>query len=1030
MLSIYKASAGSGKTFTLTREYLRMLLRMPISSDDRRLPHTHVLAVTFTKKATAEMKERILRELYILAKTPDKSDYIEDFLKDTNIHLSTQQIQDKAQRLLIGILQDYTRFSVSTIDGFFQQVIRIFAKELGLSATYDLSLDGEEMVQQAVDELFIRIRERQAEDDELIAWILEFIQKKIENDKQWNPSHSIKEFSNQLLKERVTRHMDEIQEVFSDKAKMKQYLTQLQLICTQSEEQVSSWLQQCLDIFSTEEGWNKPLVKLFQRPASRWLSGDIGANFTKVINDPCAVFTKSATNKQQQQHLLNIYTQQLEPIFQQIQDSCTGSMSRDYITAQAILPNLYTMGILQDVAKQIETTNRNIGRLPISETNLLVNQIIDGQEAPFIYERIGQYFRHFMIDEFQDTSSLQWENFSPLVDNAQSQQHDNLIVGDVKQSIYRFRNSDWHLLNQVSEQFDDTCLPKMGKNYRTAPQVIEHNEKLMSAYSQWVADQIDALTGQTQLSEDIRKMYSHEEMHQQPAKSYEGYFHIQFFEGKHTQDARFEAVLEQLKAFEQEGINLSRVTILTRMGKEAKAISEFLIQQGYNIQSSEGLSIGNNHTIQLIINILKQEGDSIDPISEAYINQTFGTFTQEQRDQLLQAQQLPLYEQVQVIINELKLHTQAEVTPYLIALQDTIYSFTQSRVADRKSFLEFWERKGKLTKIAAPATTQAIRVMTIHSSKGLEFDIVMLPCFDWDVNPLKTRDIIWCKPNTAPFNTLPLVAVHPTQSLLKSHLANDYIQEWIAQYIDHLNITYVAITRPRYRLYAYGPMFESADKITNIGQLASYLLRDELQDNHIYSSLLPHQEYPAALPAEEPDTTETIEARYATSPINSRLTLRSRAEDDFAEDAPLSMVDLGILMHLWLSLINTWQDAEKQLTRLIQEGKFTEQQAIDMRQQLQQLQTLLQQENHNDWFEGKYTIIAEQDILVPNANTQRPDRVMISGKHAIVVDYKFGHIESKQYYEKVRDYMTLFNHMGYTTEGYIIYVALNKITKI
>ena len=1030
MLSIYKASAGSGKTFTLTREYLRMLLRMPIPHNDRRLPHTYVLAVTFTKKATAEMKDRILRELFILAHTPEDSEYIQDFLSDDNIHLNILQIKEKAHLLLIGILQDYSRFNVSTIDGFFQQVIRTFAMELDLSATYDLSMDGEEMVQQAVDEMFIRIRQQKDDNQALMSWILEFILKKIQDDKRWDPSNSIKLFSNQLLKEQLIRHMDEIQEVFEDKDTMRQYQQQLQQICSAAEQQVSHLLQQCLSIFSTEEGWNKLLIKLFMRPASRWLSEDLGANFIKVINDPNAVYTKSTTKKPQQQHLLSIYQNHLSPLFHQLYEYATGTLSRDYITANAILPNLYTMGILQDVAKQIETTNRNLGRLPISETNRLVNQVIDGQETPFIYERMGQYFRHYMMDEFQDTSTLQWENFSPLIADAESQNRDNLIVGDVKQSIYRFRNSDWHLLNQVSGQFSNTLMPKMTHNYRTAPQVIAYNEKLMEAYSQWIADQIDSLTHCPQLSQDIRDMYSHCEMHQEPAKNYEGYFHMQFFEGKKTQDARFEAVLQQLQSFEQEGINLSRVTILTRIGKEAKAISEFLIQHGYNIQSSEGLTIGNHPTIQLIINILKQEDDHFDSISEAYIHQTLGTLTPEQQASIAATRHLPLYEQVQSLIHELKLNNQRDVIPYLIALQDTIYSFMQNRVADTKAFLEFWERKGRLTKIAAPATAQAIRVMTIHSSKGLEFDIVMLPCFDWELNPLKTNDIIWCRPTTQPFSTLPLVAVHPTQSLLKSHLADDYIQEWIAQYIDHLNVTYVAITRPRYRLYAYGPLYTSADSLTNIGQLVSYLFRDQLDEHHIYSSLMPNQLQPAALPPEKPNTTTTIDAHYASSPIQSRLILRSRAEDDFAEDTPLSLVDLGIKMHLWLSYIRTWQDAEPALRRLIIQGQITEKQATELRSQLTLLQTLIHNNNHDDWFSEDYQVISERDIITPSNTMQRPDRIMCKGNHAIVIDYKFGHKPRPSHLEQVRDYMLLLQQMGYTTEGYIIYNALQTIQSI
>ena len=228
-----------------------------------------------------------------------------------------------------------------------------------------------------------------------------------------------------------------------------------------------------------------------------------GNTFNKVLENPTSAYVKSIP-KAQQQHLATIYDQQLAPIFLQLHQLCTGNTARNYHTAKAIIPNLYTMGILQDVNRQISETDLVLGRLPISKTNQIINQIIDGQDAPFIYERIGQYYRHYMIDEFQDTSALQWENFAPLIHETEGNNHDNLIVGDVKQSIYRFRNSDWHLLNAVSSQFQNVKLPKMDENWRTAEVVITENEKLLQRYSTWVADRIDEQTLQPDLSQDIR----------------------------------------------------------------------------------------------------------------------------------------------------------------------------------------------------------------------------------------------------------------------------------------------------------------------------------------------------------------------------------------------------------------------------------------------------------------------------------------------------------------------------------------------
>ena len=1026
MLSIYNASAGSGKTFTLTREYLRMLLRDTQATDDKRLPHSHILAVTFTKKATAEMKERILYELYLLSTSPADSSHSQALQQDLGI--STQLLQQSAHKLLIGILQDYSRFSVSTIDGFFQQVIRTFARELGLSATYDLSLDGEEMVQDAVDELFKRIRDDHTEDKELIQWMIDFIQKNINDDHTWNPNESIKLFSKQLLKEQLLRRMKALQQVFADKSFMRNYRAALVQICEQKEQQIANLLQQAIRIFQTEaeEKWNKNILSAFKKSSQEWLKGSIGNTFYSVLENPTKIFTKSRTTKAEQSLLLDIYAQKLKPIFLEINQLCSGVSLKDYTTAKEILLNLYTLGILQDVAKQIETTNRNIGRLPISETNHLVNQIIDEQDAPFIYERFGQYFHHYMIDEFQDTSALQWENFAPLIHESESYHADNLIVGDVKQSIYRFRNSDWSLLKNIHQQFPHHRAYTMPHNWRTAPVIIRENERLMQLLSTHVAENICEKYEQSDLGTDILYIFDPKFMHQEPAKNTPGYFHMQFFEGDDAEAKTLDQLHQLLQSLQQEGIDLKRVTLLVRYTYQAAILAQFLIQHGYRVQSSEGLRIGSHTAIQILIHFLQQEGDTMQPIHEAYTQQNFGALTDKQKQHIILAQSLPLYEQVQALIDLLQLNQQEGVAPYLTALQDLIYQFTKSRVADRKSFLEYWERKGKNKTIPAPQTADSIRIMTIHSSKGLEFDIVCIPFLTWELTKNRPNDIIWCEPKSAPFNQLPLVAVHPSKALLQSHFKDEYIREQIDQTIDNLNLTYVAITRPKYRLYLYGQIGKKTTG--SIGGELYTLYRHLLDDQFAYC--MPTEGTPAPLPPSTEEPTHTLSGQYISIPIQERLTLRSRAEDDFAPDTPLATVDLGILMHLWLSRIRTWQDAEPILLRLIKEGQVTDNQAHEMRQQLIQLQTLIQRHNHNDWFTNTYRILAEQDIITPSGNMQRPDRVMIKDNHAIIIDYKFGHEQPKSHLEQVRDYMLLLQQMGYTTEGHIIYVALQTIHSI
>lgn len=1046
MLSIYKASAGSGKTYTLTREYIKLLLKDTQFAKTRSLPHSRILAVTFTKKSTAEMKERILHELYILANTPDKSEYISDLTSDVTLALSQEQIQQRAKWLLIGILQDYTRFSVSTIDGFFQQIIRSFAKELGLSATYDIAMDSEEIVQQAVDDLFKSIHSDEPDKDDLKMWLTDFAQKNIDDNKKWNPNAIIKKFSAELLREQLMRRMHALQDVFADKKRISNYIQQLEQICVQAEQLISDLLQQASQIFESETGWNINLCNAFKKTPTDWLEGKIGTTFNKVRENPTAAYVKSIP-KAQQQHLATIYDQQLQPIFEQLVELCTGNVARDYFTAKAILPYLYTTGILQDVDKQIQETDISLGRFPISKTNEFVNQVIDGQDAPFIYERIGQYFHHYMIDEFQDTSSLQWENFSPLIHESEDTNRDNLIVGDVKQSIYRFRNSDWRLLNAVPSQFHNIITPKMEDNWRTAKIVIQENEKLLQRYCTWVADQIDLETQQPEISQDIRHTYSWDEMHQEAQKSYKGYFHMQFFEGKNAQAEALEALDQLLQSLLAEGIDLKRVTLLTRFAYEAAQLAQFLVQRNYSVQSAAGLRVDAHRAVKVIIYLLKDDWKLTSSIAHSAVQQFYGDLTDEQIAKISRAEVLPLYERIQTIIDALQLVELEGAAPYITTFQDIVYQFTKNRVADATAFISFWERKSSKFTIPASKTTNTIQIMTIHSSKGLEFDIVIIPKLSWPIVSFHQEDIIWCEPKTAPFNTMPIVAVHPSERLMRTHLKDDLIKEKVAQYTDYLNLTYVALTRPRYRLYAFGEKFSTHKKeeisIKNIGHLFSYLYHKngELNEQLIYAKTDDGADKPAPLPPlkedkekdkkkEDKKNNEIRVATYISEPIDDRLILRSRSEDDFEADTPLSIVDLGTKMHLWLSYIITWKDAEPSLLRMIQEGQITEKQAHTMRQQFELVRTLIQREHHDDWFAGEYQILSERDILVPSSKKQRPDRIMIKGTHAIIIDYKFGHQQRLSHLEQVRDYMSLLQQMGYTTEGHIVYSALNTIHTI
>ena len=1048
MLSIYKASAGSGKTHTLTREYLLMLFRGFQKHHGFSMPHTCILAVTFTKKATAEMKERILKALYILSTRPNKSPFYEDLIK--HLQLDNNTLQTRARQLLIAILKDYNHFSVSTIDGFFQQVIRTFAMDLGLSTTYDIALDGDEVIQQAVDDIFRRIRLQQTENQEITEWIAEFAQHNMDENASGNLHRSISSFSKQLNKEDVKRHIGQLQDFFANKQNIKDYQIVLSKIITDIEERLHTVQKQALTHISNVDGIKADAVSAFTKPIQEIINKGLNKTFLKVLDNPDTLILKSKTTSQQQNYIRSLYETELRPLYQAILDIFETQII-DYHTAVAISKHLYTIGLLQDVAGQVADTNRQIGRVPISDVNMLIHDVIDGQETPFIYERMGQYLRHYMIDEFQDTSSLQWQNFYPLINEAESKGCDNLIVGDIKQSIYRWRNSDWKLLNDVHTNFSNVELPPMEENWRSAKLLIEENELLISEYAKWVSKYFkeEGWNEETYLANIAMSIYHKDTIHQKAQKDFTGIFQLQFFDAENedlTQQT-LEAVNAQLQQLKQEGFEWKQIAMLVRRGEDAELLARHLIEKGYPVESAEGMRIQSHPAVQLLVALMQQHVQPKNEVTKHLIHNLHAPFTEEQLSKINTAFTLPLYEAVQEIINTLKLQEQNGVLPYITAFQDQVYQFTQKRVSDIQTFLEYWDKKSAKATIPSSPVINAIRILTIHSSKGLEYDVVMLPFLNWDIQRTFVGDIFWCQPKTEPFNQMPLVAVPLSSKLLKTHFREEYINEIISQYMDNLNLTYVAFTRPKLRLYAYGQMYTNtkSDKpqISKISHLLSYLY-DKVIDNE-HSMLQRNEEnvytYIKAdnnpcITSEEKDKEEEKkkpiirEACYISSPIEERLTLRSRAEDDFGEDAALETIDLGILMHEWLAAIHTWKDAQPALERMLAVGRITHKQQHIMQQQLQALQQLLQQEDKEHWFTTSARVLNEYDILSTTGKTQRPDRVILNHNHATIIDYKFGQEHIKQYVTQLRRYITLYQQMGYTTEAYIVYVAQQRIEKI
>ena len=502
MLTIYRASAGAGKTHRLTGEYLLLLFSQPGA-------YRRILAVTFTNKATDEMKGRIVEELHRLASGED-SDYIA--LLSGHYSLTETEVRRQAKRILIAILHDYSAFNISTIDRFFQQTMRAFTREIGLQGGYGIEMDQDLVLSEAVDRLLGDLDK--SGNKELLGWLLRFAEDKIEDGGEWNLRRDIKMLGKELFKESYKQFSDALSEDIADKKALENYKETLFGIIRTVEKEVKTFGEKANAIMKEYglqpsdfiQGSRSPMF-LFQR----WATGE--------MKEPTATFRNLADNVEKW------YTKKTDPALQAIigtaydnglNDCIKGIIARfddltAYYSAKEIVRYYYTLGILTDISREIAAYREEKNVMLIADTTELLHKVIAGSDAPFIYEKTGTQIDHFMIDEFQDTSAMQWSNFRPLIEESLAHNRQNLIVGDVKQSIYRFRNSDWKLLDeQVRQDFsaDEVAEETLKDNWRSCRNIVEFNNALFTVAPCLLQELYNAALAESSLDEAERQQFA------------------------------------------------------------------------------------------------------------------------------------------------------------------------------------------------------------------------------------------------------------------------------------------------------------------------------------------------------------------------------------------------------------------------------------------------------------------------------------------------------------------------------------------
>jgi len=1067
VLTIYRASAGAGKTHRLTGDYLKLLFGHAGA-------YRRILAVTFTNKATDEMKTRIIEELYRLA-SGKSSPHIKELCAYKV--WDEQTLRHEARKVLVAILHDYSAFHISTIDRFFQQTMRAFTREIGLQGGYGIEMDDQMVLTEAVDNLLSDLDKQ--ENKVLLGWLLRFAEEKIEDGGEWNLRRDIMALGREVFKESFKVYSDQVSEDIADKEFLEDYKKDLFALIRSVENEAKTLGERGIELLNRYnllptdfKGTSRSPMLLLEK----LMAGDMkepSATFRSLVDNVEGCYTKT-TDPEKGIAIIRVFNDGLNDCIKGIValfDNLT-----DYYTAKEITRYYYTLGILTDISHQIARYREEKNIMLIADTTELLNKVIDGSEAPFIYEKTGTNIDHYMIDEFQDTSGMQWHNFRPLIQDSVAQRQSNLIVGDVKQSIYRFRNSDWKLLD---EQVQKDFLPEVVKektlkeNWRSCRAIVSFNNTLFTIAPELLQGVYNEMLETSSLNEEERSAFftkiasAYANSYQQtapPFEAKEGHVRVEFISQENEEKAWKEEVLDRLppllERLQDNGYPLRDIAILVRTNMEGAMVADYLLsykQQNpsdhyrYDIISDDALFVGSSPSVRFIISLLRYLYNPDETTYEqmarfSWYAMTEGfdrmevAFSDEQKEKLLALNSQSLYEMTESIYRLYADYFPANEQAFLQAFLDLMAEFTQRESTDIGRFLTWWDDTGYRKTIASPDGQDAIRILTVHKSKGLGMKVVIVPFGEWEIDHRPTKPVIlWCQPKDKPFNRLRLVPVRYSKNLSLTRFATDYFHEKLYAYIDNLNTLYVALTRAKEELIIFSPLPKKLDKIDSISKLLWASLSTPVYNTRGGEQLDP---FPSSFNAEEglfewgdwwrpaveqksADTQEIATERLTSVSPDKRLQLRLYGKGFFFDDPRRKQ---GVLMHELLSRIRTQEDISSSVESYRLEGIINREEAASLKERLYHL---LNKPEVSAWYNAPTRVLNEVEILSGPGKSRRPDRVMLSEGKAIVVDYKFGEIRDPRHNTQIRNYLRLLREMGYVeVKGYLWYVELGKVEEV
>lgn len=1042
--SIYDASAGSGKTYALVKEYLKIIL-----TAHKNDAYRHILAITFTNKAVHEMKSRIVGSLSEFAKD-EPSDKAHDLMLDlaAATQLSVIQIKVKSQQIIKHIIHNYAAFDISTIDKFTHKVIRAFAHDLNLPMTFEVTLDTENLLIEAVDAIIAQA----GEDETLTKLLIDFTMEKTDDDKSWDISREILDTGKLVLNE---NNRNEITH-FQDKsiAEFVSIKNKLDTTCKELEKETVVLAEEIVALIDKNGIDLKSFSRLtFPNHIASIQQGKFNPKNKMFLEFDDIAINKAAKDRDLIESLIPQMLDQLKTIY--------GTFEKINFY-KAFLKNITPLSLLNTVSNELAKIQEEQNVLSISEFNAIIHREIQNQPAPFIYERLGERYRHFFIDEFQDTSEMQWQNLIPLIDNALAGQDDYgvkgtlMIVGDPKQSIYRWRGGKAEQFIELSKDNNpfsnpDKVLEHLDKNYRSYSQIIEFN----NAFFKLIANHFD--------QPDYRDLYENHSSQKTNDKK-GGFVSIAFIPNvdKKSADAEvssdeevlekadlyLEATLTTIQKALREGFEYKDIVLLTRKRDQGIAIANYLTEKKIPLLSSETLMIQNATEVQLIIHLLKYLKNSADLEAKAHFLYHIGLNSQTElpvHDFIAQGMALKqeadfekwllqcnvalsfqnirkksLYEAVEVIIA--KFLQSQKSNAYVQYFLDIVLERDVRNQAGIADFVSFWEKSGHKYSIPSPEGTNAVRIMTIHKSKGLEFPVVIFPFAEEDYSR-KPKDKLWLNAAEEDFG-IPKVLIDNSSSVegFGDEAAEVYQQKKQEELLDNVNVLYVALTRAEEQLYVISNMNLSSKGELPKNNMCTFFI-EYLQANGGFdeNQFVYESGNSKRLSVVKPHVDSSRVIPFVQEVLNPKNIKIAQREALMWGTQQQEAIEYGNLIHEVLSFVKTFDEVDVAITKAIESGMIAITQQETVRTSLQEI---VSHHELTDCFAKGNTVLNEQTIIQKEGGTIKPDRMVVNSNNEVyLLDYKTG-MHQKKYEQQLNNYQQAIEAMGYkVTKKALIYIG-------